>query len=342
MPQPKATIACMTFQEQATSIRHCSADAASALWLILIMMSGTTAESGGVIVCATVQEISEPRTLLDLMRERMDGGDARRARWKGIKERLRLRGLGFCGALWAAFTVQNDVVNEPQSAPLVDAPVTSMQHAPARTDVDSTPAAADVNVPVSSDPHAPTGSVVDYGIAARDEAVEALAVTSEPHAPSQSIIHAIASRDNVVIDAVEISSEPHAQAQRVVTDSECTSPVAPSMNLAAALEAEREFRTTNENVYVGPARGGVAACGEVVLKVTLMRLLTMDGGDEERERRGGVGIDCVCCVCMVRKKGAAYIPCGHTFCRVCSRELWLIRGTCPLCSRSILDILNIF
>ncbi|CAN1842000.1 hypothetical protein LINPERHAP1_LOCUS36700 [Linum perenne] len=33
---------------------------------------------------------------------------------------------------------------------------------------------------------------------------------------------------------------------------------------------------------------------------------------------------------MVRHKGAALIPCGHTFCRLCSRELWVQRGNCPL------------
>ncbi|KAJ6956196.1 hypothetical protein NC652_007328 [Populus alba x Populus x berolinensis] len=45
---------------------------------------------------------------------------------------------------------------------------------------------------------------------------------------------------------------------------------------------------------------------------------------------------------MERKKGAAFIPCGHAFCRVCSREMWVNRGSCPICNRSILDILDIF
>jgi len=49
-----------------------------------------------------------------------------------------------------------------------------------------------------------------------------------------------------------------------------------------------------------------------------------------------------CCVCMVRHKGAAFIPCGHTFCRKCSRELWVQRGNCPLCNNFILEILDIF
>ncbi|TVU36047.1 hypothetical protein EJB05_17958, partial [Eragrostis curvula] len=50
----------------------------------------------------------------------------------------------------------------------------------------------------------------------------------------------------------------------------------------------------------------------------------------------------VCCVCVVRHKGAAFIPCGHTFCRLCSRELWVSRSNCPLCNGFIQEILDIF
>ncbi|KAI5058882.1 hypothetical protein GOP47_0027052 [Adiantum capillus-veneris] len=53
-------------------------------------------------------------------------------------------------------------------------------------------------------------------------------------------------------------------------------------------------------------------------------------------------LDGMCCVCMVGLKGAAFIPCGHTFCRRCSRELWRGRGTCPLCNRYIREILDIY
>ncbi|XP_004507659.1 uncharacterized protein [Cicer arietinum] len=107
---------------------------------------------------------------------------------------------------------------------------------------------------------------------------------------------------------------------------ECVGP-GPSgsgMNLAAALAAERQMRGPEE--------------GETPWRVSLMRLL------EETEVETAVeeGNDSVCCVCMGRKKGAAFIPCGHTFCRVCSREMWLNRGSCPLCNRSVLEILDIF
>ena len=56
---------------------------------------------------------------------------------------------------------------------------------------------------------------------------------------------------------------------------------------------------------------------------------------------GAAGGGC-CCVCMARAKGAAFIPCGHTFCRGCARELLAGRGRCPLCNAAIVDVLDIF
>ncbi|XP_058200352.1 uncharacterized protein LOC131315230 isoform X2 [Rhododendron vialii] len=131
-------------------------------------------------------------------------------------------------------------------------------------------------------------------------------------------------------------------------------PATPSMNLAAALAAERHYRAAQDTDGGGggppsSVTGGIAP--GTPLRVSLMRLLeeeTRDGGDVEREtneERGGGrvgGSDSVCCVCMGRKKGAAFVPCGHTFCRVCSRELWLNRGSCPLCNAPISQILDIF
>ncbi|KAJ9176854.1 hypothetical protein P3X46_012125 [Hevea brasiliensis] len=115
--------------------------------------------------------------------------------------------------------------------------------------------------------------------------------------------------------------------------------VAPSgMNLGMALAAERNLRREN----AGPLKNAAPV-------KTLMRLIEeTDGVDWRKNKRetdnggGGNGNDLTCCVCMERNKGAAFIPCGHTFCRVCSREMWAKRGSCPICSRSILEILDIF
>ncbi|KAF8019113.1 hypothetical protein BT93_H3866 [Corymbia citriodora subsp. variegata] len=64
--------------------------------------------------------------------------------------------------------------------------------------------------------------------------------------------------------------------------------------------------------------------------------------EAKQEEDGEEGGEYSCCVCMVRHKGSAFIPCGHTFCRMCSRELMVSRGNCPLCNKFILEILDIF
>ncbi|XP_047151590.1 E3 ubiquitin-protein ligase complex SLX5-SLX8 subunit SLX8-like [Vigna umbellata] len=66
-----------------------------------------------------------------------------------------------------------------------------------------------------------------------------------------------------------------------------------------------------------------------------------DEDEAEDEEKEGL-VEYNCCVCMVRHKGAAFIPCGHTFCRMCCREIWASRGNCPLCNNLILEILDIF
>ncbi|OIT06888.1 PREDICTED: uncharacterized protein LOC109223076 [Nicotiana attenuata] len=94
--------------------------------------------------------------------------------------------------------------------------------------------------------------------------------------------------------------------------------------------------------------------GEEPVRMSLMALLAESEGssymmgedeDEDEDDGGGDvggGENNSCCVCMVRHKGAAFVPCGHSFCRLCSRELWVEGGNCPLCNNFILEILDIF
>ncbi|GFP98956.1 probable E3 ubiquitin-protein ligase lul4 [Phtheirospermum japonicum] len=123
------------------------------------------------------------------------------------------------------------------------------------------------------------------------------------------------------------------------------SPATTGMNLAAALAAERQLRAALDSDSGGGASLGPQSPGTPA-RVSLMRLLEetdgYDGVMMKKEEDGDQGCASVCCVCMGRKKGAAFIPCGHTFCRVCSRELWLNRGSCPLCNRPIIEILDIY
>ncbi|XP_024009557.1 uncharacterized protein LOC18013534 [Eutrema salsugineum] len=118
-----------------------------------------------------------------------------------------------------------------------------------------------------------------------------------------------------------------------------------------ALSAREEEIRTATTMEIQPARMSLMELLEE--NEGQMRLVGGEGEEEEEEegrvRCGGGGGEAAettaeisCCVCMVRSKGAAFIPCGHTFCRLCSRELWVQRGNCPLCNTSILEILDLF
>ncbi|XP_010430290.1 PREDICTED: death-associated inhibitor of apoptosis 1-like [Camelina sativa] len=109
----------------------------------------------------------------------------------------------------------------------------------------------------------------------------------------------------------------------------CLQRGATTRNLAEALAEERLAHVTAETSVVAA-------------KVPLMRLLAESDGCDSTISTAWMGCDPVCCVCMGREKGAAFIPCGHTYCRVCSREIWANRGTCPLCNRSIFDVLDLY
>ncbi|XP_022963650.1 NAD-dependent protein deacetylase HST1-like [Cucurbita moschata] len=67
-----------------------------------------------------------------------------------------------------------------------------------------------------------------------------------------------------------------------------------------------------------------------------------DDEDYYEDEDDGHGREFTCCVCMVKHKNAALAPCGHTFCRLCSKEFMVSRGNCPTCSDFILEILDAF
>nr|GEW98248.1 hypothetical protein [Tanacetum cinerariifolium] len=106
-----------------------------------------------------------------------------------------------------------------------------------------------------------------------------------------------------------------------------------TMNLATALAADRK------RINVGQNGGNY----KVKPLKSIFRLYEdidhdrdVNVADEDR------GIGNVCSLCTERNKGVALIPCGHTYCRVCSRAMWLKKGSCPLCNRFITEILEIF
>ena len=90
-------------------------------------------------------------------------------------------------------------------------------------------------------------------------------------------------------------------------------------------------------------------------RVSLLSLLNQDIETDEERLQAYVGecrddegevvteeLDPMCCVCMVGHKGAAFIPCGHAFCRKCCREVRRSIGSCPLCNRAIVDVLKLY
>ncbi|KAK8640156.1 hypothetical protein V6N13_007915 [Hibiscus sabdariffa] len=124
-----------------------------------------------------------------------------------------------------------------------------------------------------------------------------------------------------------------------------------------ALGEERSI-SAREVVVAQEAAEATAKEAEEPVKMLLMDLLGETGylmgeddeenEEEEEEEEGYVvvsssgGMEYTCCVCMVRHKGSTFIPCAHTFCRLCSRELMFQRGNCPLCKGYMLEILDIF
>ncbi|GJR96184.1 putative zinc finger, RING/FYVE/PHD-type containing protein [Tanacetum coccineum] len=114
-------------------------------------------------------------------------------------------------------------------------------------------------------------------------------------------------------------------------------PPSPRMNLADALTAERQIRSNESMIITG---NDMFEDPGTPLRISLMRLLEeTDGHDHEKIKENDLilGKDQMCCVCMGRKKGAAFIPCGHTFCRVCSRELWLNRVQALARARDVIN-----
>ncbi|KAK4765863.1 hypothetical protein SAY87_007505 [Trapa incisa] len=64
-----------------------------------------------------------------------------------------------------------------------------------------------------------------------------------------------------------------------------------------------------------------------------------DGGSEVAEADG---YKCCCCVCMVKHKVQPMVPCGHSYCKLCTKEMYVSRGNCPICNNFIQEIITVF
>ncbi|XP_073117246.1 uncharacterized protein [Elaeis guineensis] len=252
------------------------------------------------------------RTLMDIIKEEHDANGGAGAgtgiNWKSFKERLSLRRAS---AAWAT-----------PRAPISD---------------------PEVVVSVRHNPAAALGRSISRSVSVRN--------ADAPFPGS-------ASRRRPIISEWNAATTGTAVGEVEESDS-------PASGGSRGGEEEGEGSEGSSHSVTGEAGVAVSApaAEEEPVRISLMALLEQTdrwGGDGEEateeeeeeaveeeeiadgEEEEGGRMYHVCCVCMVRHKGAAFIPCGHTFCRLCSRELWVSRGNCPLCNGFILEILDIF
>ncbi|XP_010274021.1 PREDICTED: uncharacterized protein LOC104609415 [Nelumbo nucifera] len=179
--------------------------------------------------------------------------------------------------------------------------------------------------------------------------------------PHSIAINAVGPTDTTIATLAEPENTPDSRADIVAEHNSSSLTMAPRLGdaIMAGWEVEGAARESEQEApnAEAPSPTVVEAEEAPPVRVSLMALLEetdrqegtlgalvgsgMDDDDEDEDEDDGGG-EYVCCVCMVRHKGAAFVPCGHTFCRLCSRELWVSRGNCPLCNGYILEILDIF
>lgn len=313
------------------------------------------------------------RTLLDIIKDEESGAAYRglvpppvenlnnKNSWKSFKNRLRLRRAG------AAFSpsTSSDPVNVcdysiEESNLQISEPV--LVDRPRVLSRISTSSARNLNfAPISprNEIHGLESMGNDNNITPTANSGDTLVRREERQSPP---------REEIVFNSIETLGE-HMQAREEVRLRSIVTPEEQmperQMGSNSVIPPERDI---SSNLVENEVADGATTSEAVVAmpRVSLMALLeetdwtggntgSMDlggvVGEEEPKRETNTKIEeegakeggeYVCCVCMVRHKGAAFIPCGHTFCRLCSRELWVNRGNCPLCNGFILEILDIF
>ncbi|KAD4584355.1 hypothetical protein R6Q59_036755 [Mikania micrantha] len=166
----------------------------------------------------------------------------------------------------------------------------------------------------------------------------------------------------VIASHVQINTDGNRMTTRNGTN-RLNSPRMRNANIVTVTQTENVRNESQVETSTEDNRDAGVGGTTATVKVSLLSLLEVDGSayfddDEEQAEEVVVVVDedgdgggsgsgggyryNNCCVCMIRHKGAAFIPCGHTFCRVCSRELFVKRANCPLCNHFILEILDIF
>ncbi|KAK6141867.1 hypothetical protein DH2020_024391 [Rehmannia glutinosa] len=263
-----------------------------------------------------LQRIQSNRTLLDIIREDQTSGvSGGRRSWRKLREKIRLRSRGG-GSAWSS-TVP---------IPASDVPLNNNHNYNNRTMMMMTRRPStrfNANIDSAESTQLEISSPPDVRGPSPNRAIER-ANGRFQHTSSLARRRLIRENNHLHHDDEEDDEEPSADTvEDEEVDGTAEQPVRMSL-MALLAETDRQMGLEGSAYIMNEEEDEVE---EESAAVT--------GGVN------GVGYNS-CCVCMVRHKGAAFIPCGHTFCRLCSRELWVQRGNCPLCNNYILEILDIF
>ncbi|XP_061371630.1 uncharacterized protein LOC133314198 isoform X2 [Gastrolobium bilobum] len=316
------------------------------------------------------QQLPKSRTLLDIIREDETNKKDRRS-WKAFKDKLRLKRAGSAWTSSIHIPTSDIPVPHPNSRSFSqygrrnsvrhqthpDSDTSTQYMAHQVEDLDPTEDSDSPATAPATRPQFTRGSSTRY----RSPLDTPFAGDSSDNVPAGGVLRPQLSRRN----STTLQTEPFRRG-RVVTFRDSFDDDEPDdgsrlPETGRALSA-REAVAAQEAAEAAAAAEAEEA-GEAPVMMSLMDLLEEtdremglegsryilsddedfdeeEGGEAEEEGEGVM--EYTCCVCMVRHKAAAFIPCGHTFCRMCSRELMVSRGNCPLCNNFILEILDIF
>lgn len=276
------------------------------------------------------------RTLLDVIKDDPNYGKESKKSWKALKSKLRLRRAG---AAWTS-----SVITPASDVPMVQNPSRTISRrlstrfnsdGPSPDPTPSVPESTQLNSAPSSNRGAmmmmrrnssrvPSMAAGGYGRGFEGSG----SLSNSRQAMWDGGDGGSNGNENGAVSVAEGAAEGEGEEEGVGETEEEETAVEgggePRMSLMALLaETDRQMGLDGSNYITGGDDDD-------------------DDEEEEEVESGGGGEYNSCCVCMVRHKGAAFIPCGHTFCRLCSRELWVQRGNCPLCNGFILEVLDIF
>ncbi|KAE9592103.1 hypothetical protein Lal_00012956 [Lupinus albus] len=292
---------------------------------------------------------SEPknRTLLDIIKEDESNKKDRRS-WKAFKDKLRVKRAG---SAWTSS------IHIPTSDPLIQFHHMSTNYNTHQVDdLNSSP--TPVTKPQFSrrsstrygSPGDSSGddssSVVGGGGALRPMLSRRNSTTvpsqSEPYRRGRVVTFRDSLEDDDSDDEMNSGSERVMSAREAVAAQEASEAAAAEAEMAEEEEEQPMTMSLMDLLEETDREMGLEGSRYILSDDDFDEDDDDDEGDDDDDDDGEDAMEYTCCICMVKHKGSAFITCGHTFCRMCSRELNVSRGNCPLCNNFILEVLHIF